>query len=83
MPEVEGVNWVIDSVYIGSMLATGQAVELREAGITHILELHFGASIWPDDFVVCDMPIADGEFVSLDTLQQGVAFIHDQVKVGQ
>lgn len=77
------VHHVVDGVYIDGARAVYLVPELRRAGITSVLKLYFHAPEWPKDFVVCDNALEDGQFVSQEALQRGVAFISGQVDAGE
>ncbi len=83
MESVSGVNHIQNGVYIGSAQATFHIETLRKLGMTSVLKLYFHDSYWPDDFVVLDNALNDGEFITRDQLRRGVSFIHKQVAAGQ
>jgi protein-tyrosine phosphatase len=81
--DIEIVHHVADGVYISSSGAIQLVPRLRQAGITSILKLYYHIPDWPDDFLVCNNPLRDGEFIPQAVLQRGVSFIKEQVDAGQ
>ncbi len=83
---IPDVDHVLDGVYIGGVRRAALHIpELYDAGITHVLKLY--ASLphwpWPDDFVVCDLPIEDEMCVEKEKLHYGVSFIKSCVAADQ
>lgn len=77
------VDRVVEGLYIGGVAAVHHAAALREAGITHVLKLSTADQGWPDDFTVFDNALPDSEFVPLEQLRRGVAFIREQRQAGR
>ncbi|MCZ7542662.1 MAG: dual specificity protein phosphatase family protein [Anaerolineae bacterium] len=76
------VDQVVEGIYIGGAPAVDHADALRAAGVTRVLKLSTLEQAWPDDFVVFDNALNDSEFVPLDMLQRGVAFVRAQREAG-
>ncbi len=92
MANIGSADHVIDGVYIGGFRATKFASELRQAGIISVLKLYESGSWhsgfeprsgsegdWPEDFLVCENALQDGEPIPPPVLRRGVDFINAQV----
>ncbi|MFN8419008.1 MAG: dual specificity protein phosphatase [Anaerolineae bacterium] len=73
------VDHVADGVCISGYRATQYANELWQAGIRHVLKLYDDIPFFPRHFTVLNNYIEDGEPLTKDKLQRGVAFITEQV----
>jgi predicted protein tyrosine phosphatase len=81
--QIPAVNNILDTLYIGGAIdAYPQAHALAQAGIRHILKLYQGDPHWPEPFIVLDHAIKDSSSITLEQLQRGVAFIHQQQQAG-
>lgn len=79
---IPDVDFVIDGVYIGSSRAIQAVDDLRHANIRHILKLYYYEPYWPQDFVVFENPVIDGQLLPRFALERGVNFIKEQVALG-
>ncbi len=77
MHNLPDIAYIVDGVYIGGARAAYHTHELRQAEITHVLKLYFFEPNWPVDFVVCNNPLNDGEFVPRQQMMRGVNFIRE------
>ncbi len=77
MRNLPDIAHIINGVYVGGARAAYYAPELRQAEITHVLKLYFFEPTWPVDFVVCNNPLNDGEFVPRRQMMRGVTFIRE------
>jgi protein-tyrosine phosphatase len=73
-------NLVAHDVYITGAHAVRRADELRTMGIVRVLKLYEDAPFWPEDFIVCDNALNDGEFVPFEKLRRGVDFVMEHNK---
>jgi hypothetical protein len=76
------IDHVADGVYISGWRASLQKQALLDAGIRHILLLDGYISGFASGFETLDNAIEDGEFIPLEKLQRGVAFVNAQVSAG-
>lgn len=76
------ITHIQDGVYIGRVRAHQEQVRLQRAGTRHILKLYESTPYWPEHFVVCDNEVEDGVLLPKDKLIRGVAFLQEQVGMG-
>ena len=72
-----------DGLYVAGYAILRHADGLRKAGIRTALKLYAGLPGLPADFKVLENPVSDGEQMTLESLQQGVSFIREQVRNSQ
>ena len=83
MAATQIVDEVVEGLYISGADAASHASVLRENGITNVLTLYLGDNVrWPDDVVVFDNALEDGQFVPQERMARGVAFIREQRRAG-
>ncbi len=80
MESLPNLDYVIDGVYISGVRAMYSIGAMRDANIRHVLKLYYYEPYWPDDFVVCENPVIDGQRVPDEALKRGVDFINEQVQ---
>lgn len=83
MNPIPNLDHVVNGVYISGVRAMYSMGAMREANIRHVLKLYYYEPYWPDDFVVCENPVIDGQRVPDEALRRGVDFVNEQVAAGR